>query len=98
MNAFASVQLVSAQQDVKQAVAAKDAALTAQEEQICSLQEELRVTKEELDVTRDGLNQATMELENVRTLSDASRIHTQLLLMRMDLSACIRTACTVHMC
>ena len=77
------MQLVSAQQDVKQAVAAKDAALAAQEEQICSLQEELNVTKEELDVTRDGLNQATMELENVRTLLDVSKMHARLILVHM---------------
>lgn len=72
-----AVQLVSAQQDVKQAVAAKDAALNAQEDQICSLQQELNATKEELDVTRDGLNQATMELENVRSLSGVFRIYTK---------------------
>lgn len=62
-----AVQLVSAHQDVKQAVAAKDAALAAQEDQIKSLHDELHVTKEELDVTRDGLNQATIELDRVRS-------------------------------
>jgi phage-related minor tail protein len=62
----AGVQLISAQNNVKQAVAAKDAVLASQEEQIRSLQEELHVTKEELDATRDGLHNATVELENVR--------------------------------
>ena len=56
---------MKAQADVKQAVAAKDAALSSQDAQIKSLQQELDVTKQELSVTRDGLNQATMELENV---------------------------------
>lgn len=59
---------MNAQSDVKQAVAAKDATLSAQDAQIKSLQNELDVTKEELSVTRDGLNQATMELENVCVL------------------------------
>lgn len=97
MHACASVQLVSAQRYVKQAVAAKDATLTAQEEQIVSLQEELNATKEELDVTRDGLNQATMELENVRILSAASRACTKLRLTSTHLflypTACAPVAC-----